>query len=268
MKKTIKKMKILLLLGAMLLPLCANGQQKVRTVRGDFNLDGTFGMDDLTALINYLVFGSWNDCPADLQRDTVTVNGVEFVMVKVDGGSYAIDEGVTATVGDFWVGQTEVTKQLWVAVMGGTLGSDPLHPMSKVSWDDCQSFISRLNELTGRTFRLPSSIEWEWAARGGNYSHGYEYAGSNSPDLVAHYSSPNWNRYISNVGLLHPNELDLYDMSGNVREWCQTAWNGNASDHIVRGGSASDGVNECKVSWIGHYQYYSARTDTGFRLAM
>lgn len=266
MKKTIKKMKILLLLAAMLLPLCANGQQYVRTVHGDYNMDGTFGMDDLTALINYLVFGSWNDYPKDLQRDTVSVNGVEFVMVKVDGGSYALEESVTATVGDFWIGQTEVTYELWAAVMGTTQNpSYYLQPWAGMTWESCQSFISKLNELTGRTFRLPSSIEWEWAARGGNYSHGYEYAGSNSPALVAHCSFGTHVPNPQNVALLHPNELGLYDMSGNVSEWCQNAWNGSSSLHIVRGGGSKQTANECKVSWTGHYYI---KPDNGMRLAM
>ena len=262
MKKTIKRMTILLSLATLLLPLCVNGQDLPRTERSDCNLDGRFGMDDLTALINYLVFGSWNDYPADLQRDTVSVNGVEFVMVKVEGGSYALEEGVTATVGDFWIGQTEVMQKLWLAVMG----SNPsyqiayLEPVDKVSWNDCQSFISKLNELTGRTFRLPTSIEWEWAARGGNYSRGYEYAGSNSPDLVAHYAT-----FSHDVGLLKPNELDLYDMSGNIHEWCQNAWNGS-NEHIIRGGCHASSAAQCKVTWIGHSNLGTRYI--GLRLAM
>lgn len=267
MKKTMKIMRILLLAGLLLPALSASGQQKVRTVRNDVNLDGVFGMDDLTELINYLLTDSWNDYPRDLVRDTVTVNGVDFVMVKVDGGSYAIEEGVTATVGDFWIGQTEVTQDLWDKVMGSNPSySGPQHPVYYVSWDDCQSFISKLNEMTGKTFRLPSSIEWEFAARGGNHTHGYVYAGSNNPTLVAYYSEPNYDVYYHNVGRLHPNELDLYDMSGNVCEWCQTIWNGDSDYHIVRGGSCRQTVNECRVSWIGHYNVKNIYC--GLRLAM
>ena len=266
MKKTIKRMKILLSLAAMLLPLCVNGQNLPRTERSDCNLDGTFGMDDLTALINYLVFGSWNDYPADLQRDTVSVNGVEFVMVKVDGGSYAIDEGVTATVGDFWIGQMEVTQELWIAVMGSNPSyyPSPLNPVNNVTWDECQSFISQLNGLTGKTVRLPTSIEWEWAARGGNHSRGYEYAGSNNPDLVAHYNKSHGES--NDVGLLKPNELDLYDMSGNIAEWCQNMWNGDSSDHIIRGGSYGWGVENCRITWVSHNK--GKQRVVGLRLVM
>lgn len=268
MNKTLKKMRTLLVLIAMLAPLLSASQQYARTERGDYNLDGVFGMDDLTELINYLLTDTWKDYPRDLVRDTVTVNGVDFVMVKVDGGSYEIEEGVTATVGDFWIGQTEVTQKLWMAVMG----SNPsytiayLQPVTRVSWNDCQSFISKLNEMTGKTFRLPRSIEWEFAARGGNHTHGYVYAGSNNPALVAHYSTAGHEAYTSDVGLLHPNELNLYDMSGNVSEWCQNAWNGDPEYHIVRGGSAPMGANEITVTWSDHY--YNGRADCGLRLAM
>ena len=265
MRKIFKRTRILLLL-AILLPLCANGQNLSRTERSDCNLDGTFNMDDLSTLINYLLTDSWNDYPADLVRDTVTVNGVSFVMVKVDGGSYAIEEGVTATVGDFWIGQMEVTQQLWQAVTGSNPSyyPSPLNPVNNVTWDECQSFISELNGLTGCTFRLPTSIEWEWAARGGNYSHGYEYAGSNNPDLVAHYNRSHGES--NDVGLLKPNELDLYDMSGNIAEWCQNMWNGDASDHIIRGGSYGWVVENCRVTWVSHYK--GRQRVIGLRLVM
>ena len=286
--KTIKQMRILLLVLVALLPLCAMGQAKTeggactlegqreltnfaqfleRTERSDCNLDGTFNMDDLSTLINYLLTGSWNDYPADLARDTVTVNGVEFVMVKVEGGSYAIEEGVTATVRDFWIGQMEVTQQLWQAVMGSNPSYYPssLNPVNNVSWDACQSFISRLNELTGLSFRLPSSIEWEWAARGGNYSHGYEYAGSNNPDLVANHKSGSHSS-ANDVGRLHPNELGLYDMSGNIAEWCQNEWNGDSSYHIMRSGSYGWPEEQSKVVWISHAK--GSQKVFGLRLAM
>lgn len=267
MKKTKRHSRHLLLLFTLLLgPLLASGQNLSRTVRSDCNLDGTFGMDDLSALIYYLLTDSWNDYPADLVRDTVTVNGVSFVMVKVDGGSYAIEEGVTATVGDFWIGQLEVTQQLWMAVMGSNPSyyPSPLNPVNNVTWDNCQSFISQLNGLTGKTFRLPTSIEWEWAARGGNYSHGYEYAGSNNPDLVAQYNRSHGES--NDVGLLKPNELDLYDMSGNIAEWCQNIWNGDTNQHIVRGGSYGWGVENCRVTWVSHTK--GASRVIGLRLAM
>ena len=130
-------------------------------------------------------------------------------------------------------------------------GVDPLRPVEGVSWDDCQVFITRLNELTGQNFRLPTEAEWEFAARGGNKTQGYRYAGSNTADDVAWYED-NSELLTHRVGTKAPNELGLYDMSGNVCEWCQD-WYGDYSAEpqvnptgpdsgtyrVVRGGEAS-----------------------------
>ena len=126
------------------------------------------------------------------------------------------------TLSDFMIGQTEVTQELWQAVMGNnpsTFKGDNL-PVNAVCWNECQAFITKLNALTGLHFRLPTEAEWEYAARGGNQSKGYKYAGSDSIDQVAWYEG-NSNNTPHEVAAKMPNELGIYDMSGNMWEFCQ-----------------------------------------------
>ena len=170
-------------------------------------------------------------------------DGVSIKMIKVEGGTFtmgATDEQGTdpdsdefpphqVTLSNFSIGETEVTQGLWKAVMGNNPSNftgDNL-PVEEVSWDDCQLFIAKLNQLTGRNFRLPTEAEWEYAARGGNKSKGYKYAGSNTIDNVAWYKDNSGDK-THPVGSKAPNELGLYDMNGNVWEWCQD-WFGDYS---------------------------------------
>lgn len=173
--------------------------------------------------------------------ETITVNGVSFNMVRVEGGEYIMGEGNyngdweeedddfygyltphKVKVDRFFIGETEVTQELWSAVMG----TNPSYfkglnrPVEQVSWDDCHIFIRELNLLTGRRLRLPTEAEWEYAARGGNKSQGYVFSGSNEIDKVAWHEG-NSNKETHDVALKQANELGLYDMSGNVFEWCQ-----------------------------------------------
>ena len=208
--------------------------------------------------------------------NTFTVNGVSFEMVYVEGGTF--DMGATSeqgsdaenneypvhsvTLSDYYIGKYEVTQELWLAVMG----SNPSHfkgaqnPVEEVSWNDCQEFVSRLNSLTGRTFRLPTEAEWEYAARGGNQSLHYKYSGSDIIYDVAWYNG-NSGSSTHAVGTKTANELGIYDMSGNVWEWCsdwygfysagaQTNPQGPSSDscRVLRGGSWGNDARGCRVS--------------------
>ena len=171
------------------------------------------------------------------------VKGIEYPMVFVEGGTF--DMGATSeqgndafsdekpvhsvTLSSYRIGKYEVTQELWEAVMGTNPSSfkGARKPVEQVSWDDCQDFIRKLNSLTGQNFRLPTEAEWEFAARGGNSSCGYKYSGSNTIDGVAWYGG-NSGSTTHNVGTKSPNELGIYDMTGNVWEWCSD-WYGEYS---------------------------------------
>ena len=212
--------------------------------------------------------------PGTTEGNTFTANGVSFTMVPVEGGTFQMgstdsdaesDEKPVhqVTLSSFSIGQTEVTQELWEAVMG----SNPSYfkgaklPVEKVSWNDCQTFIAKLNALTGKQFRLPTEAEWEFAARGGNSSKGSKYAGSDNIDDVAWYDT-NSSSTTHDVATKQPNELGIYDMSGNVWEWCQdwyasyssSAANGptgpsSGSGRVYRGGSWRDPARGCRVSF-------------------
>ena len=207
---------------------------------------------------------------------TYTVNGVSFNMKSVEGGTFKMgatpeqtgaegDEKPvhSVTLSDYYIGETEVTQELWMAVMGTNPSSftgNTQRPVEQVSWDDCQTFISKLNALTGENFRLPTEAQWEYAARGGNKSRGYLYSGSNWLDEVAWYSGNSGDKTHA-VKTKSPNELGLYDMSGNVWEWCQD-WYGSyysaavtnptgptsGSNRVNRGGSWHSYASICRAA--------------------
>ena len=173
----------------------------------------------------------------------LNVDGVTYDMMMVKAGTFTMGatsemkdpysnekptHQVTLT-NDYYIGKTEVTQALWKAVMGNNpsdFKGDNL-PVECVCWDDCRKFISKLNSLTGRNFRLPTEAEWEFAARGGNNSNHYQYSGSNELGDVAWYEGNSGDK-THVVATKQPNELGLYDMSGNVWEWCSD-WFGNYS---------------------------------------
>ena len=229
--------------------------------------------------------------PAPCQ--TFEVNGVSFNMMCVEGGTFMMGAAEDApdaradekpqhqvTVSDFMIAQTEVTQELWTAVMG----NNPSHfsgnnlPVDAASWNDCQAFIAKLNELTSLHFRLPTEAEWEFAARGGNHSRGYKYAGSDNIDEVAWYDG-NSSNTPHEVGTKLPNELGLFDMSGNVWEFCQD-WYSNTyytaeaqtnptgptsgTHRVDRGGSWFRSATHCRIP----YRDSSRPTVNDYRLGL
>ena len=246
-------------------------------------------------------------------RPQFTVNGVTFKMIYVEGGTFTMgctseqggecdsDENPShqVSLGDFWIGETEVTQALWESVMGTTVmeqrdkadpswpmsGEGASYPMYYVSWNEAVEFCNKLNEKlrsqlpSGCRFALPTEAQWEYAARGGNKSRHYKYAGSNSIGEVAWYTD-------NSSSATHPvkskvaNELGLYDMSGNVYEWCED-WYGNYSSsalsgpkgpssgsaRVLRGGSWYYDAGRCRVSYRDHgdpdYRHIG-----GFRLSL
>lgn len=164
-------------------------------------------------------------------NDILSRMGLEYPMVYVDGGLFLMGSDSEDSCKDerpshivfldgYWIGKYEVTQDLWEAVMGGNPSENIIDgdrkPVEHVSWHDCQLFIDKLNSLTGLEFKLPTEAQWEFAARGGDRSKGHRYSGSNSIDDVAWYGE----YATSDVGTKSPNELGIYDMSGNVYEWC------------------------------------------------
>ena len=217
----------------------------------------------------------------DIHKPTRSPKKVDIIqqvvndMVYVDGGTFMM--GATAeqvrdynfgpsphqeTLSGYYINKYEVTQELWEAVMGvnpSNFKGDTHCPVEQVSWEDCQEFITNLNRLTGKCFRLPTEAEWEYAARGGKQSNGYTYSGSNNLDAVAWYES-NSEEKTHPVGLKMPNELGLYDMSGNVFEWCQNLYDSHRNEsqtnpkkssdsrYICRGGGYYGSESSCKVS--------------------
>lgn len=219
------------------------------------------------------------------ERITIPVKeGVCIEMVKVEKGTISFGKGIKGITkfvanvsNDYYIGKFEVTQALWQAVMGSNPAKnkgDNL-PVEKVTWTECQDFIKKLNELTGKNFRLPTALEWVYAARGGSKSSGYKYSGSNKLSEVAWFDSNSKDK-THPVGTKMPNELGLYDMSGNVWEWCQDLGKStkksskslHGASRILCGGSWSDNAKYCTSLYLdekpeGFYSIY-----TGMRLAL
>ena len=235
-----------------------------------------------------------------------TTHPAEPEMILVQGGTFMMgatpEQGTDihkkekpvhqVTVSDFYIGKYTVTQAQWKAVMGDNpslfqschlpdslpVQGDNL-PVERVSWDDVEKFICKLHILTGKPYRLPTEAEWEFAARGGNNSKGYKYSGSNTLDDVAWYGA-NSDSITHPVGTKSPNELGIFDMSGNVWEWCND-WYGDYNSNpktnprgpsrgslrVLRGCSQFTHAKKLNVSSRGCVEPYINEYTIGFRLA-
>lgn len=267
---------VTLLIGCIL-----GAENDVEPTIADVDRDGAIDVSDVTMLISYIL-GNYVFPP---EPQEFTIDDVTFTMIPVEGGTFNM--GATAeqgndandrelpvhevTLSSYYIASTEVTQEFWQAVMG----NNPSYfkgaqlPVENVSWEDCQLFIAMLNELTESNFRLPTEAEWEFAARGGNLSRSYKYSGGNDLNMVGWYSyNDSWQLRgtgaygTHNVATRNPNELELFDMSGNVHEWCQDWFGGYSTDaqnnptgpasgtnRVYRGGSWYFDEWFCRVSF-------------------
>jgi formylglycine-generating enzyme required for sulfatase activity len=205
--------------------------------------------------------------PIMTENQKFSIKGIDFNMVFVKGSTFKMGDGVEKTVGDYYICETAVTQALWIAVMetNPSWFEDDNFPVENISWEDASEFVRRLSELTGKTFRLPSEAEWEFAAKGGIYSKGYQYSGSNELELVAWYKD-NSSRKTHAVKTKLPNELGLYDMSGNVYEWCDD-WIDNHYK-ILRGGCWGSTAKGCLITNRFDSSPSTKGGDGGVRIAM
>lgn len=254
-------------------------------------------ISDMESKENTFVTDAINFKEVDSIIKIVKIKDVMFKMILVKGDTYVMgasllqggenkDEQVThnVTLGDFYICTTQVTQELWNAIIGNNPSKikDKNLPVTNVSWNDCQDFIKRLNDITGMKFRLPSETEWEFAAKGGQKGklNGYKYSGSNIITNIMWYSKNSGNRPHT-VSSKQSNELGLFDMSGNVWEWCSD-WYAPydirhsfspkgptyGTEKVCRGGSFMSEAKECRVSIREKDLPCEKSEDIGFRLVL
>lgn len=259
-------------------------------------------IDELKSEVNRLMSTKFNvSISPHIQQDSSNirafdVKGASFNMIRVEGGLFVMGASLgdkkaadnekpshSVTLSDYWIGETQVTQELWLAVMGynpSHFKLDFKRPVECVSWYDCKKFIDTLNEITGEAFCMPTEAQWEFAARGGNLSRGYIFAGSNQIKEVAWYAGDQ-KFGTHRVGLLSPNELGIHDMSGNVFEWCKDWYSNYTEDEkidpngpsngtvrVIRGGCWCYDLDGCRVSFRARHSLNDKRHYIGLRLAL
>lgn len=251
----------------------------VRTCSSSVLASGKSGYMDVPTLSSY---GGWQYYS---KTPTYTVSGVTFKMVKVDGGLLKWrGDNRYAELSDYMIGETEVTQELWTTVMGTNPSSNKSSvnlPVDNVSYNDCLNFVSKLNTITNMSFNLPTPAQWRFAKSGGNKSKGFKYSGSNTLDEVAWYDN-NSNGKTHVVKGKKPNELGLYDMTGNVAERCfgyyDYSWDSSTEYKVVKNPVVNSGENRVAAggdiddnsdSWLigEYYTSQDAFNFMGLRLA-
>ena len=225
------------------------------------------------------------------------VQPIEPEMIFVEGGTFLMgcfddechhdgreEPAHLITLNNFKIGKYEVTQKEWKSIMNDNPSINSHNenfPVEMVSWNDVEQYIRKLNEFTGKNYRLPTEAEWEYAARGGNKSKGYKYSGSNDIDEVAWNGKQGEGSLSYLVGGKAPNELGIYDMSGNVLEWCKD-WFGFYTDilqinplgpstgtnRIARGGSYYGDIVRCRVTYRFYLPPDAQHRNVGFRLVL
>lgn len=260
--------------------------------KGDYQYENK----GLTYLENYNgILIHWADKVSDEQKEVI--RDIASSMVLVENGSFTMgcadasafaDEAPAhqVTLSDYYLAKFPVTQKQWRVIMGyamdwnGIYGAGDEFPATNISISDVDLFLKQLNQMSGLNFRKPTEAEWEFAARGGNSTHGYLYSGSNNADEVAWHQG-NANQKLHQPGGLKANELGLYDMSGNIYEWCedhyapypteaQTNPTGpeTGNGRVVRGGSISYEADYARVSARNHIPAETRSFVVGLRLAM
>ena len=219
---------------------------------------------------------------ASIQRyRDFNVNGVEFRMMYIKGGNLVYancnnhgtrnDSDVSANIklNAYYIAETEVTQELWTAVMGNNPSWPKGNnlPINNVSWYDCQTFIDELNFITGEKFHLPTEAEWEFAVNGGQVSNPYDYSGGDVLDVLGWYDS-NSNRTIHQVKGKLPNSIGIFDMSGNVAEWCEDKYDETGFCRVIRGGDYESLSSFCHTIWSMHSEDWKKEKCLGFRIVL